>query len=87
MKKVHAFQTEDGKVHTDEGAAILHERLIEFRGLIQSKSTTMATQENASGIAKFIAENGDEINEINQKFKRRITGYTNRMNKNAISMA
>jgi dephospho-CoA kinase len=79
MKKVSAFQTADGKVHTDELDAIQHERLIEIRDMITNHfKSNLATSLPPIQIASFIAANGDSLNELNQKFKRKILGYSKR---------
>jgi peptide subunit release factor 1 (eRF1) len=79
MKKVAAFQTNDGKVHTDELAAIQHERLIEIRDMITNHfNSNMATALAPIQIASFIATKGDSLNDLNQKFKRKILGYSKR---------
>jgi protein-disulfide isomerase-like protein with CxxC motif len=79
MKKVSAFQTADGKVHTDELDAIQHERLIEIRDMITTHfNSNLATSLPPIQIASFIAAKGDSLNELNQKFKRKILGYSKR---------
>jgi hypothetical protein len=79
MKKVSAFQTADGKVHTDEMDAIQHERIIEIRDMITRHfNSNMATAIAPIQIASFIASKGDSLNELNQKFKRKIQGYNKR---------
>ena len=80
MIKVTAFQTKDGKVHTDELEAIQHERLIEVRDMLLSHfNSNTATPLQPIQIASFIATKGDELNEVNQKFKRKIQGYQKRL--------
>ena len=79
MKKVSAFQTADGKVHTDEMDAIQHERIIEIRDMITEHfKFNIATTMLPTQIASFIASKGDSLNELNQKFKRKIQGYNKR---------
>lgn len=88
MIKVSAFQTADGKVHTDELSAIQHERLIEIRNMLTNHfNSNMATPLQPIQIASFIAMKGDDLNELNQKFKRKIQGYSKRMENKPVTMA
>jgi hypothetical protein len=79
MKSVRAFQTSDGTIHQDELQAMMHEYMIECRGVIArdgqvGRSTTISSTD----VAKCIARNGDQFAEVIRKYTNKVRGYHNR---------
>ena len=79
MKKVSAFETSDSKVFTNELDAIKHEQLLELRDLIVTHfGSNQATPQLPSAFAAMLTTKGDKVNEIVQRYKRKILGYQKR---------
>ena len=79
MKKVTAFETSDGKVHSNEGVALEHEFAIELRGTIQRNCTPLRSdQVSLRDVCQCIVDNHREITDVIRKYRQKIDGFRKR---------
>ena len=79
--KVTAFRSTDGKLFEDELEYLQYENQIELRNFITNTlKMNVAQSITPSQIASFLTAHADEVNNISQKYKRKINGYNKRHN-------
>lgn len=67
LKEIKAFQTSDGKVHSDKGEAIKSEFTIEIQQILNNYSR--ATSYTAGNLAEIILRNSDTFLSKMQKMR------------------
>lgn len=72
MKEVKAYECLDGTVKTNRRDALLWERLLELRGVIQKEGYSRDGSMTTTTAATVIVNNFDEISWIVQSYRWRI---------------
>lgn len=73
MKEVKAYQCTDGTMKTNKREALIWERTLELRGIIQKNGCARDGTMTPTTVATEIVNNFDEINRVVQSYRRKIS--------------
>ena len=70
MEIIKAYKCSDGSIKDNKRDALLHERMLEIRGVIQAKPQPVTLSTTA--VAQLIIAAKDEIQQILRKFDKQL---------------